>query len=275
MPIKKIKPVSNARRGLSFVDFSDLSKDKPKKSLLQINPRKAGRNNTGRITVHHRGGGAKRFYRMVNFDFSKNVSAKVVGIEYDPNRAANIALVQYENGTFDYVLAADKVKVGTKIEGNDTTAVRIGNRMRMVNIPVGTQIHNIELLPGQGGKLCRSAGNYANLLSVEGGLAQIKLPSSEVRRVNSDCFATIGTVGNSDAMNIKIGKAGRKRHMGIRPTVRGKAKNPCDHPHGGGEGNTSIGMAYPKTPWGMPALGYRTRNKKKKSGNLIIKRRSK
>ncbi|MFA5157796.1 MAG: 50S ribosomal protein L2 [Patescibacteria group bacterium] len=275
MAIKKIKPVSNARRGLSFVDFSLLSKEKPKKSLLQINPKKAGRNNTGRITVAHRGGGSKRFYRMVNFDFSQNVSAKVIALEYDPNRKADIALVEYEDGKCDYILAAEKIKVGSKIEGNDKAAIRIGNRMRLVNIPIGTQVHNIELLPGQGGKLCRSAGNYANLLSVEGGLAQIKLPSSEVRKVGSDCFATIGAVGNSDSMNIKIGKAGRKRNMGIRPTVRGKAKNPCDHPHGGGEGNTSIGMAYPKTPWGMPTLGYRTRNKKKKSKNLIIKRRSK
>lgn len=275
MAIKKIKPVGNGRRGLSFVDFSDLSKEKPKKSLLKINPKKAGRNNTGRITVAHRGGGSKRFYRLVNFNFSDGVSAKVIALEYDPNRSANIALVQYEDGRLDYVLAPDKIKVGSKIEGDEKAAIRTGNRMLIKNIPVGTQVHNIELLPGQGGKLCRSAGNYANLLSVEGGLAQVKLPSSEVRRISSECYATIGAVGNSDAMNIKVGKAGRKRHMGIRPTVRGKAKNPCDHPHGGGEGGTSIGMAYPKTPWGMPALGYRTRNKKKKSGNLIIKRRSK
>ena len=275
MAIKKIKPVGNGRRGISFVDNSLLSKEKPKKSLLVANPKKAGRNNTGRITVAHRGGGSKRFYRLVNFNFNHGAKATVAALEYDPNRSANIALVEYENGKFDYIIAPDKVKVGSTLENNEQTAIRPGNRMKLVNIPVGTAVHNIELLPNQGGKLCRSAGNYATLLSVEGGLAQLKLPSSEVRRVSNECYASIGSVGNSDAMNIRIGKAGRSRNMGKRPTVRGKAKNPCDHPHGGGEGGTSIGMAYPKTPWGMPALGYRTRNKKKKSQNLIIKRRSK
>ncbi|MEI8061540.1 MAG: 50S ribosomal protein L2 [Candidatus Berkelbacteria bacterium] len=274
MAIKKIKPVGNGRRGTSYVDFSELSKVAGPKSLRSILTKKAGRNNSGKITLAHRGGGSKRFYRLVNFGQLAEADAKVVAIEYDPNRSANIALIEYKSGTQDYVLASDKTKVGTILECGQNTAVKSGNRMPMKNIPVGTSVHNIELLPGQGGKLCRSAGNSATLLSIDGDIAQIKLPSSEVRRVSALCFASVGSVGNSDKMNISIGKAGRKRHMGIRPTVRGKAKNVVDHPHGGGEGGTSIGMPHPKTPWGMPALGYRTRNKKKKSKSMIIKRRS-
>ncbi len=275
MAIKVIKPVGNGRRGTSYVDFSDLSELSSPKKLRTVMNKKSGRNNSGKITLAHRGGGSKRFYRLVNFNLLTEPTAKVVAIEYDPNRSANIALIEYENGAQDYVLAADKIKVGSKIECGETTAVKPGNRTRLKNIPVGTAVHNIELLPGQGGVYCRSAGNSATLLSIDGDIAQIKLPSSEVRRVSSLCFATIGTIGNSDHMNISIGKAGRTRHMGIRPTVRGKAKNAVDHPHGGGEGGTSIGLTHPKTPWGMPTLGYRTRNKKKKSSKVIIKRRSK
>jgi len=275
MAVRKVKPVGNGRRSTSYSDFSGLSKVAGPKSLRAILTKKAGRNNTGRITVAHRGGGSKRFYRIVNFGTILEESAKIVAIEYDPNRSANIALIEYSNGSQDYILAPEKAVVGGKIENKELTAVKPGNRMILKNIPVGTAVHNIELLPGQGGKLCRSAGNSATLLSIDGDIAQIKLPSSEVRRISSLCFGSIGTVGNSDSMNVSVGKAGRTRHMGIRPTVRGKAKNPCDHPHGGGEGNTSIGLTHPKTPWGMPALGYRTRNKKKKSKSMIIKRRSK
>lgn len=275
MAIRKIKPNMNSERGRSYVDFSNLSNDAVKKSLRSVLTKKAGRNNTGRITLAHRGGGSKRFYRLLNFGQNEESVAKVVGLQYDPNRSANIALVEYENGSFGYILASEKIKAGTKIISGKDAPMRAGNRMILKSIPIGTQVHNIELLPGQGGKLCRSAGNSATLLSIDGDIAQIKLPSSEVRRVFSDCFASIGVVGNSDHMNISVGCAGRTRHMGIRPTVRGKAKNPCDHPHGGGEGNTSIGLTHPKTPWGMPALGFRTRNKKKKSRGMIINRRSK
>ena len=274
MAIKKIKPVGNGRRGTSYVDNSLLSKTPGQKSLKTILKKHAGRNNSGKITVAHRGGGSKRFYRLVNFFFNSGMKAKIVALEYDPNRAANIALIQYENESFDYILAPDKVKVGMTLTSGDDAPARVGNRMPISKIPAGTQIHNIEMLPGQGGKLCRSAGNYATILSSEAGMAQIKLPSSEVRKISDQCYASIGIVGNSDVMNVKIGKAGRTRLMGIRPTVRGKAKNAVDHPHGGGEGGTSIGMPYPKTPWGMPTLGYRTRNRKKKSAKSIIKRRS-
>ena len=275
MSIRKIKPVANGRRGTSYVDFSDLTKVKSQKSLRVIIAKKAGRNNSGKITLAHRGGGAKRFYRLVNFDFRNDASAKVVAILYDPNRSANIALIEFEDGKQEYILAPGRAKVGTKIESGEKAAVRTGSQMKLRNIPIGTQVHNIELLPGQGGKLCRSAGNSATLLSVDGDVAQVKLPSSEVRRIFADCFASIGAVGNSDVMNVSIGKAGRTRHMRIRPTVRGKAKNAVDHPHGGGEGGSPIGMPHPKTPWGMPTLGYRTRNKLKKSAKMIINRRSK
>jgi len=275
MAIKKIKPIGNGRRGMSYVDNSLLSKDKGPKSLRKILTQKAGRSNSGKITVAHRGGGLKRFYRLVNFDFNTNKKAKVVAIKYDPNRAANIALIQYEGGEFDYILAPEKIKEGSIVSNSEDASIRAGNRIAIKNIPVGTQIHNIEILPGIGGKLCRSAGNYGTILSVETGFAQIKLPSGEIRKVADNCLASVGAVGNSDIMNIKIGKAGRNRLKGRRPTVRGKAKNAVDHPHGGGEGGASIGMPHPKTPWGMPALGYRSRNRKKKSAKLIIKRRSK
>jgi len=274
MAIKNIKPVGNGRRGTSYVDFSDLTKSKKNKSLFAVLNKKSGRNNSGKITLAHRGGGSKRFYRIVNFGMFKEPKATVIGIEYDPNRSANIALIKYESGLLDYILAPDKIKVGNSVQEGKSVAIRPGNRMKLVNIPIGTAIHNVEFLPEQGGKLCRSAGNSATLLSIDGAVAQLKLPSSEIRRVPSECFASIGSIGNSDLMNISIGKAGRKRHIGIKPTVRGKAKNAVDHPHGGGEGGTSIGMTYPKTPWGMPTLGYRTRDKKKHNSS-IIKRRSK
>jgi len=274
MAIKVLKPNINSQRSRSYVDFSDTDKYSEKKSLRKINKKSAGRNNSGKITLAHRGGGSKRFYRIVNFSQLLD-SAKIVAIEYDPNRSANIALIEYPNGKFDYILASDKAKVGSSVHCDEKTSVKNGNRMPLKNIPIGTAIYNIEILPNQGGKFCRSAGNSASLLSIDGQIAQIKLPSSEVRRVSSECFASIGSVGNSDHMNISIGCAGRIRHLGIRPTVRGKAKNPCDHPHGGGEGGTSIGLKYPKTPWGLPTLGFRTRNRKKKTQKQIIKRRSK
>jgi len=274
MALRKLKPVSNARRGTSYLDNSLISKDKAPKSLRAVLQKRSGRNNTGKITVAHRGGGSKRFYRLVNFDFRNGKKAKVLAIEYDPNRRANVARIQYDDGGEDYILAADKLKVGASVESGQNVPIKAGNRTRVGNIPVGTPIHNIELLPGLGGQLCRSEGNWATLLGAKSGFAQIKLPSREVRKIKDECFASIGAIGNADVMNISFGKAGRIRHKGIRPTVRGKAKNAVDHPHGGGEGGTSIGLPMPKTPWGVPTLGFRTRNRKKKSGKFIIKRRS-
>jgi len=275
MAIRKLKPNTNSSRGRSYVADSNLSKNKSAKSLKAIIGKRSGRNNSGKITVAHRGGGSKRFYRLVNFSLNGETKAKVVAFEYDPNRSANIALLEYENGARDYILAPGKLKIGATIESGESAPIKVGNRLKLKNIPIGTLIHNIEILPGCGGKLCRSAGNSATLLSVESEISSIKMPSGEVRRLSSDCFASIGAVGNADIMNVSFGKAGRMRHKGIRPTVRGKAKNAVDHPHGGGEGGSPIGMPGPKTPWGVPALGYRTRNRKKKSAKMIIKRRSK
>lgn len=272
MAVKIRKPLENSSRGTSYLDFSMLTKTKVK-SLLQINKKSAGRNNTGRITVAHHGGGSKRFLRLVNFDFRDMGKAKILGLEYDPNRTANIALIQYENGDMDYILAPVGVKVGGTVESGEHAGIRPGNRMPLKNIPAGTQIHNIAMKPEGKGILCRSAASYATLSGFESKYAILRMPSSETRKVLKECLASIGQVGNTDSMNVKVGKAGRSRWKGIRPTVRGKAKNVCDHPHGGGEGGTSIGMPHPKTPWGMPALGYRTRNKKKPSGSLILKRR--
>ena len=274
MALRKLKPINNSSRGRSYLSFSAVKKRKIPALLKTVLTKKSGRNNSGKVTVAHRGGGEKRLYRLVNFNFDNKSRGKVVSLEYDPNRTANIALIEYENGLHDYILAPDKLKIGATVENNDSAPARIGNRMKLKNIPIGTQIHNIEMLAGKGGKLCRSAGNYATLLSVENGVVTLKLPSGEVRKLKDDCFASIGAIGNSDVMNISFGKAGRMRHKGIRPTVRGKAKNAVDHPHGGGEGGTSIGMPHPKTPWGMPTLGYRTRNRKNRSSSSIIKRRS-
>lgn len=273
MAVRNIKPATNAKRGTSYLDFSILTKGKTPKSLRKINKKNAGRNNSGRLTVAHRGGGSKRFYREVNFLFNDERKAKVVSVDYDPNRKANIAQIKYDDGKLDYIIAPDKLKTGEVIESGKKASIKKGNRKILKDIPIGMQIHNIELRPNLGGKICRSAGNYATVLATEGKFAQIKLPSGEVRRLRSDCWASIGIVGNTDVMNISIGKAGRRRHMGFRPVVRGKAKNVVDHPHGGGEGGTSIGMPHPKTPWGLPTLGYKTRNRKKKSSKEIIKSR--
>lgn len=273
MAIRILKPIGNSKRGTSYLDFSDLTKSKIPGSLKKIVKKNAGRNSSGRITVAHHGGGSKRFYRKVNFSFAPGEKAKVVGIEYDPNRSANIAKIQYENGNFDYLLTPEKLKVGVTIECSEQTAIKVGNRCQIKNIPVGIPVHNIELHPSLGGQICRSAGGSAAILSIDKEFVQIKLPSDEVRKISPECFASIGSVGNADKMNISIGSAGRKRLMGIRPTVRGKAKNAADHPHGGGEGGSPIGLTEPRTPWGVPTLGFRTRNRKKKSAKLIIKRR--
>jgi len=273
MAIKVLKPIGNSKRGTSYLDFSLLTKSKIPRSLKEIVKKNAGRNSSGKITVAHHGGGSKRFYRKVNFSPAPGEKAKVVGIEYDPNRSANIAKVQYESGDFDYFLAPEKLKVETIVECDQQTAIKVGNRCQIKNIPVGTPVHNIELQPGLGGQICRSAGGSVAILSIDKEFVQVKLPSNEVRKINPLCFASIGSVGNADKMNISIGTAGRKRLMGVRPTVRGKAKNAVDHPHGGGEGSSPIGLTGPKTPWGVPALGYRTRNRKKKSAKLIVKRR--
>lgn len=277
MPIRTVKPTGNARRQLSVADFSVLDKANREKSLSSGKKRISGRNNEGKITVRQRGGAAKRLYRLVNFSQVDHVgqTAQVISIEYDPNRSAYIALIAYESGEKSYILAPEKLKKGDKIICDDKTAVKIGNRMKLKNIPVSSQIHNIEVMSGKGGQIVRSAGNYAALLGFDGDLAIIRLPSGEVRKVLANNFASIGAMSNADHSNIKIGKAGRSRLMGWRPSVRGKAQNPVDHPHGGGEGGSPIGMPYPKTPWGAPALGRRTRNKKKHGSALIISRRKK
>jgi len=272
MPLRKLKPVTQTSRGTSYLDFSNLTKGR--KNLRRIKKKNSGRNSSGKITVAHRGGGSKRFYRVVSFNFRSDKPAKVVAIEYDPNRGANIARIKFDDDHEEYILAPEKIKIGTQIVSGEKAGIKIGNRLALKNIPIGTQIHNIELLPGMGGKLCRAAGNYATTLGVESGFAQIKLPSGEVRKVAESCMASIGAVGNSDRANLRFGKAGRRRWLGVRPSVRGKAKNVVDHPHGGGEGGTSIGLPSPKTPWGVPALGFRTRNQKKKSKKFIVSRRS-
>ena len=255
-------------------DFAEITKSTPEKSLLASKSRQAGRNNQGKITVRHRGGGAKKKYRIIDFKRNKDgVAAKVIGIEYDPNRTANIALICYEDGAKAYILAPEGLKVGMKIMNGPEAEVRIGNCLPLSEIPVGTQIHNIELYPGRGGQLVRSAGNSAQLMAKEGKYATLRLPSGEMRMVPIICRASVGVVGNGDHSLINIGKAGRKRHMGIRPTVRGSVMNPNDHPHGGGEGKTGIGRPGPCTPWGKPALGLKTRKKNKASNKLIVRRR--
>jgi len=274
MAIKVSKPTGNARRQLSFVKF-DVDKEKPEKSLTYGKIRISGRNNYGRITVRNRGGGSKRLYREVDFSqlSAANKSAKVLSVQYDPNRSAHIALVQYEDGQKSYVLAPEKLKSGMSIVCSEKAAVRVGNRMKLKSIPPSSEVHNVELTGQYGGQIARSAGSKATLLGIDGKYAQIRLPSGEVRKVSCECYASIGNVSNQDHSKEVIGKAGRKRSFGRRPHVRGKAKNPVDHPHGGGEGATSIGMPHPKTPWGMPALGHKTRGKKKKSSKLILQKR--
>lgn len=276
MAVKLLKPTSNARRGMSVDDFADITNKKPVKSLTTFIKRKAGRNDQGKITIRHRGGGAKRQYRLVDFKMLGDESYKIEAIEYDPNRSARIALVVNKEGKQSYVLAPTNAKVGGKLETGEDAEIRNGNRKRLADIPVGTTIYAIELEPGKGAQLARSAGVKTQLVAKEGGMIQIKLPSGEIRLVSENCLASIGTVSNPEHGNIKVGKAGRKRHMGIRPSVRGKAMNPVDHPHGGGEGGVSIGLiGGPKTPWGKPALGKKTRDKKKLSGRLIVKARKK
>ena len=274
MAIRVLKPNTNAQRNMSYLKSDEITKTTPEKSLVVTTSKTNGRNNQGRITVRHRGGGVKRKYRLVDFKRVKDgITAVVKSIEYDPNRSANIALITYKDGTKSYILAPKELTVGAVVESGAKTDVKVGNTMEIMNIPVGTVIHNIELRPGKGGQLARSAGNSAQILGREGKYVLVRLASGETRKILGTCRATIGTVGNEDYSLVKVGKAGRKRHMGIRPTVRGSVMNPNDHPHGGGEGKSPIGHPGPLTPWGKPALGYKTRNKKKKSNKFIVKRR--
>ena len=275
MSIKFYKPTTNARRNMSTTDYSELSKVAPERSLLAPVSNKSGRNSYGRITVRHRGGANRRKYRIIDFKRDKfGVAAEVATIEYDPNRSAHIALVKYEDGEKRYIIAPAGLKVGDKVMAGPEADIKPGNALPLINIPTGTFVHNVELYPGRGGQLARAAGNAAQLMAKEGQYALLRLPSGELRNVPNGCMATIGVVGNVDHENVKIGKAGRKRHMGWRPTVRGSVMNPNDHPHGGGEGKSPIGRPGPVTPWGKPALGYKTRNTKKASDKLIVKRRN-
>ena len=275
MGIKTYNPYTPSRRHMTGSDFSEITKKTPEKSLLAPKSRQAGRNNQGKITVRHRGGGAKKKYRIIDFKRRKDgIAATVIGIEYDPNRTANIALICYEDGEKAYILAPEGLKDGMKVMNGAEAEVRVGNCLPLSEIPVGTQIHNIELYPGKGGQMVRSAGNSAQLMAKEGNYATLRLPSGEMRLVRIECRATIGQVGNLDHQNVRIGKAGRTRHMGIRPTVRGSVMNPNDHPHGGGEGRAPIGRSGPVTPWGKPALGYKTRKKNKPSDKYIVRSRN-
>ena len=276
MGIKTYNPYTPSRRQMTGSDFSEITKKTPEKSLLAPKSRQAGRNNQGKITVRHRGGGAKKKYRIIDFKRRKDgIAATVIGIEYDPNRTANIALICYEDGEKAYILAPEGLKDGMKVMNGPEAEVRVGNCLPLSQIPVGTQIHNIELHPGKGGQMVRSAGNSAQLMAKEGKYATLRLPSGEMRMVPLECRASIGVVGNGDHNLINIGKAGRTRHMGIRPTVRGSVMNPNDHPHGGGEGHSPVGRKRPVTPWGKCAFGTRTRKEKKASSKLIVKRRTK
>ncbi len=275
MSIKVYKPTTNARRDMSVTDYSELSKVAPERSLLAPLSNKSGRNSYGRITVRHRGGGNRRKYRIIDFKRDKfGVTAEVLTLEYDPNRSAHIALVKYEDGEKRYIIAPAGLKVGDKVMAGPEADIKPGNALPLINIPTGTFVHNVELYPGRGGQLARAAGNAAQLMAKEGPYALLRLPSGELRNVPNGCMATVGVVGNTDHENVKIGKAGRKRHMGWRPTVRGSVMNPNDHPHGGGEGKSPIGRPGPVTPWGKPALGYKTRKTKKASDKLIVKRRN-
>ena len=275
MAIKRYKPYTPSRRHMTVSAFDEITKSTPEKSLVVHIKKNSGRNNQGKITVRHKGGGAKIKYRMVDFKRNKdNIPAKVVGIEYDPNRTANIALIVYADGAKSYILAPVGLKVGDTVMSGVEAEVRVGNTLPMRAIPIGANIHNIEMKPGKGGQLVRSAGNVAQLMAKEGKYATVKLPSGEMRMLPLDCRATIGQVGNIDHELIHIGKAGRKRHMGIRPTVRGSVMNPNDHPHGGGEGRSPIGRPSPMTPWGKPAMGYKTRKKHKASNKYIVRRRN-
>jgi len=277
MAVKHYKPTTPGRRGAGVVDTSHLDKRRPKKSLTNIIKKSGGRNNQGKITVRHRGGGAKRFYRIIDFKRNKfDVEGKVVSFEYDPNRSAHIALIKYPDGELRYILAPQGLTKENTVISSNVKALDIqpGNAMRLKDIPPGVFIHNVELTPGKGGEVARSAGMAILLQGLEEGMAQLKLPSGEIRLVKETCLASVGYISNSDHRNVRLGKAGRMRHKGIRPTVTGKSMNPVDHPHGGGEGHQPIGLKHPKTPWGKPALGVKTR-RKKQSDKLILKRRKK
>ncbi|MBM7615300.1 50S ribosomal protein L2 [Alkaliphilus hydrothermalis] len=276
MGIKKFNPTSPGIRSMTVSTFDEITNVEPEKSLLETLTKSGGRNAHGKITVRHRGGGAKRKYRIIDFKRNKDgIDAKVASIEYDPNRSANIALLNYVDGEKRYIIAPNGLKVGDLVQSGPEADIKVGNALQLKDIPVGTVIHNIEMKPGKGGQIARAAGNAAQLMAKEGKNALLRLPSGEIRYISIECKATVGQVGNLDHENVTIGKAGRKRNMGIRPTVRGSAMNPNDHPHGGGEGRTSIGRPSPVTPWGKPALGYKTRNKKKASNKQIVSRRKK
>ncbi len=274
MAIKAYKSTTNGRRGMTTLDNSELTKVKPEKSLLVTLKKNGGRNNQGRITVRHQGGGEKRKYRIIDFRRDKDgVVGTVASIEYDPNRSSNIALIHYADGEKRYIIAPKSLIVGDKIESGENADIKVGNSLALANIPEGTVVHNVELKAGKGGQLARSAGSSVQILGREGRYTLLRLTSGEVRKVLSTCRATIGEVGNEDHELVNLGKAGRKRHMGIRPTVRGSVMNPNDHPHGGGEGRAPVGRTGPVTPWGKPALGYKTRKGKKQSDDLIVRRR--
>ena len=274
MGMKHFKAYTPSRRNMTVSDFSEITKKTPEKTLLTTKKKNSGRNSYGRITVRHQGGGNRQKYRIIDFKRRKdNMAATVLGIEYDPNRSSNIALIQYEDGEKAYILAPQGLTNGDKVISGENVDIKPGNAMPISSIPVGTLIHNIELNPMQGGKLVKAAGQSAQLMAKEGNYAHVRLPSGEMRLILAKCRATVGVIGNSDHENVKLGKAGRTRHMGIRPTVRGSVMNPVDHPHGGGEGRAPVGHSGPLTPWGKPALGYKTRNKKKITNKFIVKRR--
>ena len=274
MGIKTFRPYTPSRRNMTTLTNDEITKTTPEKSLLAKKKKNAGRNSYGRITVRHQGGGNRQKYRIIDFKRKKdNMEATVIGIEYDPNRTSNIALIQYEDGEKAYILAPVGLKDGDKVVSGENVDIKPGNCLPIENIPVGTLIHNIELNPGQGGKMVKAAGGEAQLMAKEGKYAHVRLPSGEMRLVRAKCRATIGTIGNTDHGNVKLGKAGRTRHMGVRPTVRGSVMNPVDHPHGGGEGKAPVGHSGPLTPWGKPALGYKTRKKNNRTDKYIVKRR--
>ena len=274
MPTIKYKPTTNGRRNMTGASFEEITKFSPEKSLITVKKKHSGRNSYGRITVRHKGGGNRQKYRIIDFKRTSEKPATVIGVEYDPNRTAYIALLQDEDGNKSYVICPVGVTDGMVLYSGENADIKPGNTLPIHAIPVGTFIHNVELYPGKGAQLVRAAGVQAQLMAKEGSMAQVRLPSGEVRYIRMDCKATIGQVSNIEHDTVKIGKAGRKRHMGIRPTVRGSVMNPCDHPHGGGEGRAPIGRATPVTPWGKPALGYKTRNKKNRTNKFIVKRRN-
>ena len=274
MPTIKYNPTTPSRRHMAVPSFEEITKFTPEKSLIVIKKKHAGRNSYGKITVRHHGGGNKIKYRIIDFKRDNETPAKVIGVEYDPNRSAYIALLENENGEKSYIIAPVGLKDGDTVYAGPTADIKPGNTLPIANIPVGTMIHNVELYPGKGAQLVRSAGVFAQLIAKENGVAQVRLPSGEVRIIRLECKATIGQVGNIEHDTVKLGKAGKTRHLGIRPTVRGSVMNPCDHPHGGGEGKSPIGRPSPVTPWGKPALGYKTRNKKARTDRFIVKRRN-